>query len=410
MALTRRTGAGANQEVVRRHNLGTLLGHVHHDEHVSRAELTARMRLNRSTIAALVSELESRGVVEQASPSGARTGAGRPSLEVRPGPHEVFVLAIELRIDRVSLARVGLGGRVLARLNAPLPDERSPELVADTLAPLCREAVAQAPEQSSLVGVGLGLPGVVGADDGLIRFAPNLGWSDIGFRKLFQDRIGEKVAIRLGNDADLGVLSEHTRGAATGHDDVVFLSADVGIGGGVIAAGHALSGAGGYAGELGHMRVNPRGRVCRCGRRGCWETEIGAKAIAGALRMTDTDLEAVAARLRAIQRPPAALRAIGRQIGIGLGNVINIFNPEVVILGGLLREVYPVVEGEVDEAIRGGSLAASAEQASIVLPALGADSVLLGAAELALAPLLHDPVTVLLDAGGAAQELLERTA
>ncbi|MGH3360590.1 MAG: MarR family transcriptional regulator, partial [Nocardioidaceae bacterium] len=115
MASKGRPGAGTNQEAVRRHNLGTLLGHVHHNGRISRAELTARMRLNRSTIAALVGELEALGLVEQHAPHGVRTGAGRPSLDVRPGRIEGFVLATELRVDEITAARVGLGGRVLAR-------------------------------------------------------------------------------------------------------------------------------------------------------------------------------------------------------------------------------------------------------------------------------------------------------
>ncbi|MGH3423276.1 MAG: ROK family protein [Nocardioidaceae bacterium] len=408
MALDRRAGAGANQEVVRRHNLGTLLGHVHHSEHVSRAELTARMQLNRSTIAALVGGLESLGVVEQVTPQGQRTGAGRPSLEVRPGRHEVFVVAVELRVDRISVARVGLGGHVLDRASEPLTVEHDPEHVADALAGLCGKVVAPAPPSSRLVGLGIGLPGVVGTDDGLIRFAPNLGWTDTAFTELVQDRIGGLVDVRLGNDADLGVLSEHTRGAAAGCDNVVYLSGDVGVGGGVIAAGRALGGAGGYAGEIGHMRVNPRGRTCRCGSRGCWETEIGAQSIATALRTSDIDFEVLASRLHEVRRPSVALRAVGRQIGVGLGNLINIFNPEVVILGGLLRDLYPVVKDDVDEAMRAGALVASVQQSSVVLPALGADSVLLGAAELAFAPLLEDPVKVLSDSDGAVRELLDR--
>lgn len=408
MALDRRSGAGANQEVVRRHNLGTLLKHVHHRGHVSRAGLTSRMQLNRSTIAALVGGLESLGIVEQVRPQGERSGAGRPSLDVRPGPHEVFVLAVEIRIDRISVARVGLGGHVHDRLDAPLSREHRPNDVAEVLAGRCAEVVARAPEDSTMVGVGIGLPGVVGSDDGLIRFAPNLAWTNVVFAELVRERIGAVVDIRLGNDADLGALSEHTRGAGTGCDHMVYLTGDVGVGGGVIAAGRPLAGVGGYAGEIGHMRISPRGRTCRCGSRGCWETEIGAQSIAHALGVDDAVAETLAAKLQQVRRPNAALRAVGGQLGIGLANVINIFNPEVVILGGLLRDVYPVVKHDVDEAMGAGTLIASSQQTSVVRPALGGDSVLLGAAELAFAPLLEDPVRVLSDSEGAGQELLDR--
>lgn len=406
MALDRRSGAGANQEAVRRHNLGTLLSHVHHDEQLSRAELTARMGLNRSTIAALVGELESLAVVEQVSPGGERTSAGRPSLHVRPAGRDICVLAVELRVERVEAARVGLGGHVLDRLSRPLPRDREPEDVSDVIAEACIDLVAAAPGDTTLVGLGVGLPGVVGLGDGLVRFAPNLGWSEVHLAKLLHDRIGMSVDVQLGNDADLGVLSEHIRGAAAKCDDAVYLSGDVGVGGGVVAGGQALHGAGGYAGELGHMRTNPRGRTCRCGSHGCWETEIGASAVAAALQSGSHEIDDLGARLRTVSQPSAALRTVGRHLGMGVANIINIFNPEVVIFGGLLRDLYPVVEDEVQAELHEGSLDAPSRQTRLILPALDGDSVLLGASELAFGPLLADPIATLADARGAAESLL----
>ncbi|UPK77006.1 ROK family protein [Nocardioidaceae bacterium SCSIO 66511] len=395
MALKGRPGAGTNQEAVRRHNLGTLLGHVHHNGHISRAALTSRMRLNRSTIAALVAELEGLGLVEQQAPSGARSGAGRPSLDVRPGPIEAFVLATELRVDEITAARVGLGGQVLARAVGHTPRSRDPEDVSDALAVILTKLAAEAPVDSRLVGVGVGIPGVVSDDGGLVRFGPNLGWTDVPFIRQLADRLDTTVEIRAGNDADLGVMSEHIRGAGIGHDNIVFLSGDVGVGGGVIVGGRPMPGVGGFAGELGHMKVNPRGQVCRCGNRGCWETEVGAHAIASAVRFPHGDLAGLEARLASVRTPNARLRTVGRQLGSGLANVVNIFNPELVILGGVLRDVFPVVRDDVLETLQEGALAAPGSQATIALPDLGADSVLLGAAELAFEPLLDDPAAVL---------------
>lgn len=395
MATRGRPGAGTNQEAVRRHNLGTLLGHVHHNGRISRAALTTRMRLNRSTIAALVGELESLGLVEQCAPQGERSRAGRPSLDVRPGPIEAFVLATELRVDEITVARVGLGGQVLARATGATPASREPDDVVDTLGEILGKLVADAPEFARLVGVGVGIPGVVSDDGGLVRFGPNLRWTDVPFAALLAERLDENVVIRAGNDADLGVMSEHIRGAGLGHDNVVFLSGDVGVGGGVIVGGRAMPGVGGYAGELGHMMVNPHGKICRCGNRGCWETEIGSHAVASAVRFPPGDLAGLAARLAGVRRPNAKLRTIAHHLGAGIGNIVNIFNPEVIILGGVLRDLYSVVQAEVDEAVREGALVAPGEQVTVTLPALGADSVLLGAAELAFEPLLEDPAAVL---------------
>lgn len=403
MALGSRTGAGANQEAIRQHNLGTLLGHVHHEGEVTRAELTARMGLNRSTIAGLVAELEALGVVQQSPWHGERAGAGRPSMDVRPGPHEVSVIAVNLRVDEVDAARVGLGGPVLARVTRTLPANPSPAYVADALVDSLGVLVEDAADDAALVGAGIGLPGVVGGPGSVIRFAPNLGWTDVDLVGLLRDRLGDDLPIQVGNDADLGVLSEHTRGAATGIQDVVYLSGDVGVGGGVIASGKALVGAGGYAGEVGHMRTNPSGRTCRCGSRGCWETEIGAQAVARALHLRVDDLHVLRRRLRDLTDPPPELLEVGRQLGIGVANIVNILNPEVLIFGGILRDLYPVVRAQVAAELDSGTLDAPAGQIRLILPGLGSDSVLLGAAELAFQPLLEDPVAVLARREGCAR-------
>lgn len=376
---------------MRRHNLGTVLAHLHRDGQLSRADLTARLGLNRSTIGALVGELVSLGLVVETAPSGGRGGAGRPSLDVRPNPHAAVVVAVEVGVDVLSGALVGLGGQVLVRASTPTPPSRRPDLVAGAVVRLARRLVAGAPEAAVLLGLGVGVPGVVREPGGVVRFAPNLGWVDVPLADLLRSRMSADLRVTVGNDADLGALAEHTRGAAVGCDDIVFLAADAGVGGGVIVGGHPLHGVGGYAGELGHLMVNPRGRTCRCGSRGCWETEIGAEAIGAALRLESTDLDSLAGRLRQVHRPSAALRSVGRYLGLGLGCIVNVLNPEVVVLGGVLRTLYPVVSADVDQALASVALQAPREQVRVLVPALGGDSVLLGAAEKAFEPVLTDP-------------------
>ena len=129
MATAGRSGVGTNQEDVRRHNLGTALGHVHRAGRISRAELTARMGLNRSTIAGLVAELESLGLADQAKPSGTRIGAGRPSVDVKARTG-AYVLAVDLRVDGLTVARVGLGGVVRSRATGPVPPDHDPDAIA----------------------------------------------------------------------------------------------------------------------------------------------------------------------------------------------------------------------------------------------------------------------------------------
>lgn len=387
-------GVGTNQEAVRRHNLSTLLGHLHRDGPLSRAELTARMQLNRSTIAALAGELESWGAVRQTAPRGARRSAGRPSVTVRPGTDRVYTVAVDVRVDAVTVAAVGLGGQVLRTVRQDIPPRQPPEEFARTVAALAGQARAAVDPAAVLAGVGVAVPGSVSEQDGVVRSAPNLGWVDVPLAALLGRSLATDRQPHVGNDADLGALAEHTRGSGAGIDDLVFLLGDVGVGGGVVVGGVPLRGSGGLAGEMGHLTVTPDGRPCRCGNRGCWETEVGATAVARALG-DGTPVEELPALLRAVDRPPAALVRVGERLGTGLAGVVNVFNPRRVILGGLLAELYPTVREACDGAFRVAALDAPAEQVEITVPALGHDAVLVGAAERAFADLLDDPAEVL---------------
>ena len=409
MTQRRRPGSGTNQEAVRRHNLATLLGHVHHSGGVSRAWLTASMGLNRSTIADLVRELEDLEVVTQSTPEAGsiqRVGAGRPSIDVKPAGDSVFVLAAELGVDTMDVARVGLGGHVLDRVSTTTPINPEPETVVDMIVEIMRTMLTSVSDDARLVGIGLAVPGVVTDSAGLVRFAPNLGWSDLALTDLVRSRIGSRVPVHIGNDAELGAIAEHTRGVARHLNHLVYLSCDVGVGGGVIVAGAPMMGASGYAGEVGHLPFNPQGSTCRCGNIGCWETEIGSHAVAEAVGCPISQMQRLPEFLQPGSTPSGKLRELGRSLGLGLGALVNIFNPEMVILGGVLRSVFPLVREDVLTALDEWALGAPAAQTKIVVPMLGGYSVVLGAAELAFADLLDDPVGVLGVADEASDSLL----
>ena len=199
MSPQRRSGLGTNQEAIRRHNLGTVLRHVHSAGEMSRAELTSLMGLNRSTIAGLVGELESLGISERADPvEGVRQGAGRPSAGVRIAADGPYVIAVDLGVDRAVVARVGLGGRVLQRAQAPVHSDGEAWQVGAAVAALIRTVVEDAPAASPLVGIGISVPGLVRRSDGLIRLAPNLEWHDVSFGGIVLAALGLDVPVSPG--------------------------------------------------------------------------------------------------------------------------------------------------------------------------------------------------------------------
>lgn len=394
--MTRRSGL--SQEELRRRNLSSVLTRVHLSGPTSRAELTAELGLNRSTIGDLTGRLVELGLVEEKPPTRS-TGSGRPSLMVAPR-QDVTVLAVDLGVDRIDVALVALGGLVVERRSrVHQRGEHDVEHVVESVAQMSEEILAANPETHCL-GAGVAVAGAVRQSDGRVRFAPNLGWVDAPFATLFTARTGLQTT--TGNDANLGVLAEHLRGAAVGFDNVAYVSGSVGIGGGFIVSGRLLEGAGGYAGEIGHVTVDLDGPECRCGNRGCWEMMVGEnQLLLGAGRLPGGGPQAVAevvtAALGGDERAAKSLGHVLDWTGIGLRNLVNVFNPEVVVVGGSLGQIVAASPETVLEAIR-GAIAPTADL-QVRVAGLGQDSPQVGAAEQAFAGLLADPVPVLREAG-----------
>ncbi|MDT3445973.1 MULTISPECIES: ROK family protein [unclassified Pseudofrankia] len=399
--------SGIKQEELRRHNLSLLLRYVHLAGPTQRATLTAQTGLNRSTIGALAADLASTaGLVREESPE-VRSGAGRPSFVVVPETERYQVLAFDLRVDRIVGARVGLGGTVLSRDVVPLlPDCRDFDEVVKLTATTARRLVDALGPQARCVGVGIATPAVVRGSDGFVRFAPNLGWEErpfgealgVALADVLPGSMLDDAGVLVANDADLGALAEQARGVARGHDDIVYLSGNVGVGAGIICGGRPLRGHGGYAGEAGHMVVNPAGQRCRCGARGCWETEVGTDAVlraAGHEPGDGTTVQDIVASAQAgSPRARWALDEVSRWLAVGVGNLVNLFNPELVIFGGELRDLLALMEHDIVSRMGAGGLTVSREHVALVPSALGGDSALFGAAELAFARLLDDPLGV----------------
>jgi predicted NBD/HSP70 family sugar kinase len=201
------------------------------------------------------------------------------------------------------------------------------------------------------------------------------------------------VPVLVANEADLGALAEHRR-VCPGVGDLVYVSGEVGIGAGVIVDGKPLLGSAGYAGEAGHTLINPGGRECRCGAFGCWETEAGEAALLRYAGMGEGTGQLHEIAERAGAGDEAVLRAVaevGRWLGLGIANLINLFNPELVVLGGLYQRLFRFLESPLIEAVRQRSLAAPRDMATIARSGLGADTPLIGAAELVLSGVIADP-------------------
>jgi len=380
--------AGDNADGVRRRNLSTILDLVHHGRALSRAELTAVTGLNRSTIAALVAELAALDLVEEGEPV-ANGGVGRPSPGVQPSANPV-VIAVNPEVDAVNAAAVGLGAHVRRRARHPVDAVPDPETAVGLIASIVADLAAA--DTGHVVAVGLAIPGLVRAADGEVRWAPHLRWRDVPFARMVEAAVG--LPVHADNDASLGAIAEHLFGAGRGVDDLIYLNGGAsGIGGGAIVRGEPLVGRSGYAGEFGQNRPGAGGQGKLVSPRGTLEDEVSRARLLALLGLESADEPQVAAAIAASADPLVAAE-LQRQQGIlaaALGNAINVFNPELVVLGGYLATHLAWTPPTLAEAVRSTTVPASWEGLRIVPAALGEDRLLIGAAELAFRSLLRDP-------------------
>ncbi|MEU5565691.1 ROK family protein [Micromonospora musae] len=389
---------GPSQDEIRRQNLGALLRHVHVHGATSRAELTTALGLNRSTIGALTADLAGAGLVSEGAPK--ETGrAGRPSPVVRPESTRIHAYAYSIEVDRLRAARVGLGGVVLDRRELDRPRGLLVAEAAPLLAGAVKEMQQRVPADAVCVGTGVAVCGMVRRDDGLVRLAPTTGWVDEPVAAALGAELGVDVPITVGNVADVAAFAEHARGVAAGCDNVVYLYGDVGVGAGIIAGGRRVTGHGGYGGEVGHMKVVRDGERCECGSRGCWETQIGEHGLLRNAGRSDAQgrealLAVFDAADRGDARAGAAVRQAGDWLGFGVANLVNLFNPEMVIFGGTMRDLYLAAAAQIRSRLNANALPACVEHVRLRTPKLGDDAALVGAAELAFERLLADPLDI----------------
>lgn len=360
---------------VRARNLARVLRLVHLGGAQSRAQLTTATGLNRSTIADLVAELVGEGWVVERDPDPVGR-VGRPSPVVAASPHTV-VIAVNPEIDAVEIAAIDLARTIAVRERIESDSLLTAEAVGALVAEVIDRWRAGPLDGSRLVAVGVAVPGLVRAADGLVRNAPHLDWIDAPVSALIAEATGLPVAV--GNDASLGALAEHLFGAAQGANDVVYLNGGPsGIGGGIIVHGRPVGGVGGYAGEFGQNRVADGTSVL--------EDEVSRARLLSVLGLTSADDEMLAEALAAASGTGPVRDEGERQrmlLAQAIADAVNILNPSVVVLGGFLAQLEELDPVGFAESVAAAAMAENAEGLRILPASLAADRLLLGAAELA---------------------------
>ncbi len=383
----------STQDGLRRRNLAMVLDHVHRNGAASRAAITAATGLNRSTVAALVAELEARGFVVEGDPL-ATSRVGRPSPLVSIG-ESVVAVAVNPEVDAITVGVVRLGGGVIASVRHELDGAPGPESAAELVAAAIEGPLAAELADRRVIGVGVAIPGLVRASDYVVRWAPHLDWHEVPFGRLLGERLG--LACAVANDATLGARAEQLFGAGRGIDDLVYLDGGgSGIGGGVIADGVVIAGRAGYAGEFGHNR--PGGiALDRRTEDGVLEDEVSRARLLAVLGLPATADEPTLESALLAASDAAVLEEVHRQqriLGVALANALNVLNPELIVLGGFLASLLAVDADGLAAAVAANSLVPPSQGTRIVPAELGSSRLLIGAAELAFAELLLDPTAL----------------
>ncbi len=357
----------------------------------SRAEIARATGLSRSTVSSIVADLIEAGLLtEQAEATGVAHGeaGGRPPVLLSLNPSAGLAVGVDFGHTHLRVAVSDLSHEVLAESWRELDTDHSAEEGLNAAAELVAEVLKEAKaDRNGVIGVGMGLPGPINRSTGAVGSSSILpGWVGVNAALEMERRL--RLPVKVENDANLGALAEFVWGSGRGYSDVIYIKLSSGVGAGLLFGGKLHEGAGGTAGEIGHIPAQNGTAICRCGSRGCLETVASARAIAeqvGASRgeaVSPRDLLELIAK-----QDPAASRLIGeagREIGAALASICNLINPSCVIIGGDLSAAGEVITEPVRESIRRYAITSAAEQVNVVAGVLGERAELLGALALVL--------------------------
>jgi predicted NBD/HSP70 family sugar kinase len=363
---------------------------------ISRAEIARRTGLSRSTVSSLVAELQADGlVVERPEPAAAHGDqGGRPPILLSFDASAGVALGIDFDHHHVRVAASDLSSRILAERELSLDTDHRAHEGLDAAAELVGQVLEEAgSELSNVIGAGMCLPGPIHRPTGVVGSTAILpGWVGVAAADEMRRRL--ELPILVDNDANLAALAEAAFGAARDAKDLIYLMISSGIGAGLVLNGRLYRGAEGLAGELGHVLVDADGPVCRCGNRGCLETVAGTDALAELLRRSHGEgLDGRAIVRLAREGDLGAQRVItdaGRAIGMAAATLVNVLNPELLVVGGDLSEAGEVLLDGVRESLQRCALPSAAECAAVVAGSLGDRAEVLGAIALVLSEAERD--------------------
>ena len=391
----------ADQKLMRRMNNKIVIDILRKEAPLSRANLSTITGLNRSTISSIINDLIDEGWVKETIFQSDKVGRPGLLLEINPGGG--FAVGVELGVDFILVVVIDFSAKVEWRKRIETDPNEGQISIQERAFKLAAEAIEIGKKCCIRpLGIGIAVPGLVDVHGGVLKFAPNLHWKEIPLRLIWTQQFHLPVFIE--NEANSAALGEFYYGAAQGIDNFIYIAAGFGLGSGIIIDGKLLRGNKGYAAEVGHMTIDPEGEICSCGKRGCYEILIGPRAVIKRVKKLIAEegsestilhvsedgsdgfgYDAVVDAARKNDKVALeALEYVGCNLGIVVANLVNVFDPKMIILGGALNYAKDYIQPIVKKVVMENALQLCQEDLVITNSLLDQDSSVMGVAGLIL--------------------------
>jgi len=397
-----------NQEKVRKVNKSIILNMLRLHAPISRARVANLTGLNPGTVSNIVNVLIQEGLVFEDEQKG--SGIGRPPISLGLRPDGGAVIGVEIGVDFIAVLLTNFVAETIWETRIQTDPLQAQASIISQAEHLMDQALSIANEQRlHPLGIGVGLPGLVNVHQGNLIMAPNLHWRNVPLRLMWNQRF--HLPVYIDNEANLAALGEYYFGIARNVDNFIYLSAGIGLGGGIMIGGKLFRGGHGYAGEIGHIQRDPMGEQCGCGRIGCWETQVGPRAV---LHRVKKELQnrsdrflldacsgdadnltfemVVKFALEGNTLCRQAIEAVAVYLGMGIADMVHVFNPELVLIGGAFIQAKDILQPIIEKTIFSNVFQPCADGLRIAFSERAANDCVLGAIAIVLDDILHEMV------------------
>jgi len=397
-----------NQEKVRKINRSLVLNTLRLHAPVSRAQVANFTGLTRGTVSNIVNVLIEDGLVFEDKLEDSKIG--RPSILLGLRPDGGAVVGVEIGVDFISVLLTNFVAETLWETRVETSPLQSQTEIINQAEQYIDQALSIAEEQELRpLGIGVGLPGLVNTRQGNLIIAPNLHWTNLPLRLIWNQRFHLPVYIE--NEANLAALGEYYFGVARNVDNFICLTSGIGLGGGIMIDGRLFRGGHGYGGEIGHIQRDPQGEQCGCGRIGCWETQVGPRAVLQRVKKEfqvhhdQSLLDACSGDLNnltfeiVVQFTSGgdvicrkAIEEVAVNLGVGIADLVNIFNPNLIIIGGAFISAKDIMQSIIEKTIFSNALQPSTDNLQIKFSERSTEACVLGAVAVVLDDILREMV------------------